>query len=294
MGKGKAWAVVVATDGSPEADAAVRAAAAFPWPAGTRLQGVVAKRSRSTMGGPAHVKAAFDRAFTRIGVRTQSILARAWPDAAVTVIDDGPADGILAQVRRVGAQAVVLGSRGRTGATRLLLGSVSRQVVRSAPCAVLVVRAQPREFDRLVLGVDGSSESRRAVSFVTRLAVPRGGQALVVSIVQPAGPPAGFLVPRSIRGLANRHVARLNARAIRTARKQADAAVAELARAGWRARAMVRLGQPLAELANAVDEMGATLLVLGARGVGGIERLLLGSVAEGALDHARVSVLIAR
>jgi nucleotide-binding universal stress UspA family protein len=43
-----------------------------------------------------------------------------------------------------------------------------------------------------------------------------------------------------------------------------------------------------------VAESDADLLVLGARGVGGLERLLLGSVAEGALDHARVSVLIAR
>ncbi len=294
MGKAPACAVVVATDGSPQAHAAVRAAAMFPWPAGTRLHGVVAKRTRSTMGRPGYVKAAFDRAFTRVGARTQSILAKSWPGAAVMVVDQSPADAILAQVRRLGAQAVVLGSRGRAGATRLLLGSVSRQVVRRAPCAALVVRARPREFRRLVVGVDGSPESGRAVSFVTRLAVPRGGQALVVSVVQPVGHPSGFLVPRSLRALAARHVAALNAQAVRTARRQANAAVAELERAGWRARAMVRLGQPLTELVDAVAETGATLLVLGARGVGGIERVLLGSVAEGALDHAPVSVLIAR
>jgi nucleotide-binding universal stress UspA family protein len=57
---------------------------------------------------------------------------------------------------------------------------------------------------------------------------------------------------------------------------------------------MVRLGQPLAELEDAVVDAGAQLLVVGARGVGGLDRVLLGSVAEGALDHARVSVLIGR
>lgn len=57
---------------------------------------------------------------------------------------------------------------------------------------------------------------------------------------------------------------------------------------------MVRLGRPLSELAAAVAETDAHLLVLGARGVGGLERLLFGSVVEGALDHARVPVLIAR
>lgn len=45
---------------------------------------------------------------------------------------------------------------------------------------------------------------------------------------------------------------------------------------------------------RAIVRLGATSLVLGARGVGGIERLLLGSVAEDAPDHASVSVLIAR
>jgi nucleotide-binding universal stress UspA family protein len=244
------------------------------------------------MGRPSYVKAAFDRAFTRVGVRTQRILASLWPGTAVTVVDESPIEAILAQVRHFRAQAVVLGSRGRGGVTRLLLGSVSRQVVRRAPCAVLVVRGRPREFKRLVVGIDGSPESRKAVSFVARLTVPRGGHALVVRVVEPVGLPSGALLPQSVRAFTARQVAALNAQAVRTARRQANAAVAELERAGWRARAMVRLGQPLPELVDA--EAGATLLVLGARGVGGIERLLLGSVAEGALDHAPVSVLIAK
>ena len=281
MGHASMWAVVIATDGLPEAHAAVRAAAVFPWPAGTRLHGVVAKRTRSTMRRPGHAKAAFDRAFTRVGVRTQSILASSWPDAAVMVVDQSPVDAILAQVRRVGAHAVVLGSRGGGRATPLLLGSVSRQVVRRAPCTALVVRGRPRVFKRLVVGVDQSAESRRAVSFVTRLAVPRRGQALVVRVVEPVGHPPRFLVPRSIRALAGRHVAALNARTLRTARRQANAAAAALERSSWRARAMVCRGRPLPELVDAVVEGGATLLVLGARGVAGTERLLLGSVAEG-------------
>jgi nucleotide-binding universal stress UspA family protein len=294
VGTKPAFAVVVAVDLSPEAAAAVRAAAMFPWPAGTRLRGVVATRTRSTMGRPRYVKMAFDRAFESVGARTRRRLARDWPGSDVTVVDQRPLQAILAQVRHLRARAVVLGSRGRRGAMRLLLGSVSRQVVRRAPCAVLVVRGRPRRFKRLVVGIDGSRESCRAVSFLSRLAAPRGGRVLVVRVVEPARPPSGALVPSSVRGLATRHVATLNARALRTARAQARTATAALEGAGWRARATVRLGQPLPELAEAVAEARAGLLVLGARGTGGIERLLLGSVAEGALDRARVSVLIAR
>lgn len=78
MGRGPGFTVVVATDGSPQARAAIRAAAVFPWPAGVRLHGVVARRTRSTKGRPGHVKAAFDRAFTRLAARTRGILARSW------------------------------------------------------------------------------------------------------------------------------------------------------------------------------------------------------------------------
>lgn len=294
MGRGSAFTVVVATDGSPQARAAVRAAAVFPWPAGARFHGVVARRTRSTMGRPGYVKAAFDRAFTRVGARTRGILARSWSGATVTVVDQSPVEGILARVRHLGADALVLGSRGRAGAARVLLGSVSRRVVRRAPCAVLVVRGRSREFKTLVVGVDGSPESRRAVSFIARLGAPRGGRVLVLRVVRPARPPAGVLVPRSVRALAARHVAALDAAAVRAARRQAHAAVAQLTRGRWQARALVRVGQPLPELMAAVAEAGAQLLVLGARGVGGIDRLLLGSVAEGALDHAPASVLIGR
>jgi nucleotide-binding universal stress UspA family protein len=292
MATSPAFAVVVAVDDSPEAATAARAAAMFPWPAGTRLRGVVATRTRTAMGQPGYVKAAFDRAFERLGARTRRRLAAAWPGSDVTVVAQRPLPAILGHAERVRARAVVLGSRGRRGATRLLLGSVSRRIVRRAPCAVLVVRGRPRRFRRLVVGVDGSRASHRAVAFLTRLPAPPGGRALVVSVVQPARSPSHALVPRSMRALAARHVAALNARAVRAARAQARAAAAALERAGWQARPAVRRGQPLGELMGAVAQTRADLLVLGARGTGGVERLLLGSVAEGALDHAPVSVLI--
>jgi nucleotide-binding universal stress UspA family protein len=59
-------------------------------------------------------------------------------------------------------------------------------------------------------------------------------------------------------------------------------------------RTLVRAGQPLAELLAGVAAARADALVLGARGTGGVERLLLGSVVEGALGEATVPLLVVR
>jgi len=59
-------------------------------------------------------------------------------------------------------------------------------------------------------------------------------------------------------------------------------------------RPLVRTGAPLAELLAAVGAARASLLVVGARGAGGVARLLLGSTAEGALARCPVPVLIVR
>ncbi len=53
-----------------------------------------------------------------------------------------PAEEILAAVRDLGADLVVLATHGRTGLKRLLFGSVAEAVVRRAPCPVVTIRAQ--------------------------------------------------------------------------------------------------------------------------------------------------------
>ena len=71
-----------------------------------------------------------------------------------------------------------------------------------------------------------------------------------------------------------------------------DAGVARLKRAGWKAEGEVRVGAPLASLLKAVAEHRGDVLVVGARAISGLERLLLGSVAGGALNNSPVVLLV--
>jgi len=64
-------------------------------------------------------------------------------DIEVRVIAGEPASALCGLATELGARAIVLGTRGRGGLTRALLGSVSDYVVRNAPCTVVVTRTHP-------------------------------------------------------------------------------------------------------------------------------------------------------
>lgn len=61
-------------------------------------------------------------------------------DCEYQLLKGDPADEILRVAEEAGATVVVIGTKGRSGVARLLLGSVAEQVVRKAPCSVLVVK----------------------------------------------------------------------------------------------------------------------------------------------------------
>ena len=65
--------------------------------------------------------------------------------ADVTVVEDEPAPGIIAEAERSGAAAIVIGSHGRRGLQRFFLGSIAEHVVRHSPIPVVVVRALTRK-----------------------------------------------------------------------------------------------------------------------------------------------------
>jgi nucleotide-binding universal stress UspA family protein len=259
--------VVLGTDGSRMARAAIATTLAFPWPEGAEVLGVVATRPRSRAGRPEYVREAFDRAFRAAARAAEAKLAGRWPGAAVHVIDASPAVAILREAEHVRAKLIVLGCRGRGPVRRLFAGSVSRSVARHARCAVLVVNSS-RRIRRLVVGLDGSANARRAVHLIRGFTPPRGGS---VTLVTALGPSAS---PKASRGL--------------------DRSADLLRTAGWRVTTVLKRGVPLATLLSVVRATDADLLVLGARGVTALERLLVGSVAEGALSRCPVPVLLAR
>jgi len=149
-------------------------------------------------------------------------------------------------------------------------------------------------FRSLLIGVDGSRRASQAVSFVARLTPPPGGRATVLRVVEPARLPSLMLLPSGVRARLEQEATSIQAARVLGARRDVERAARQLRRSGWRARGEVRSGAPLPELMAAIRPSRADLLVLGARGTGGVTRFLLGSVADGATKRSPIAVLVVR
>ena len=293
MAVDRVFRVLIATDGSAPANAAVTTVLGFPWPARTRVQGVTARQAPPNYRQSV-VLAALGRSAQAIAAGARRTLSRRWSAADVTIVNTAPVAGVLREAERFDADVIVVGWRGHGAVRRFLMGSVSRGIVRGAKCAVLVVRRRQREVRRIVIGFDGSANAQRAVDFVSRLPAPRGGHVTLFTAVDHMHMPSHALAPRNVGATVTAEVKRINAE--RTARAEKDLARADatLARAGWRVRTRATTGAPLRDLLDTVDSADAELLVVGARGASGVRYLLLGSVAEGALNRCPVPVLVVR
>jgi nucleotide-binding universal stress UspA family protein len=288
--KTHAFRILVATDGSSQARAALTTVMHFPWPADSQVRIVASRRIRAEYRRSI-LLSALDRNADAAAESARRTLSRRWPDVEAEVVDAAPVKGILDAASRFRADLIVVGWRGHGIMRRLLMGSVARGVVRTASSAVLVVRRAVR-VQRIVLGLDGSRMAGRALDFVSTLTPPTGGLVVLVSAVENLAVPSHALVPNA-RALA-REVKLENARRAETAMRELRQAADRLKRAGWPTRTIVTKGEPLRDLLGAVGSERAQLLVVGARGTSGVRQLLLGSVAQGALDRSPVPVVIAR
>ncbi|WP_033438601.1 universal stress protein [Saccharothrix sp. NRRL B-16314] len=199
-----------------------------------------------------------------------------------TSLEDGYSADVLSRVAR-GAELLAVGSSGRSGLSRALLGSTTADLVHAHHGPTVVVRGDGREDGRVVVGVDGSETSDRAVAFAFEYASRRGGDLLAVHAW--ADLPLEALAPLRNQDANRPHV-----------EAQAEALI-DRSLAPHReeypdvrvSRAVAFDGPAHALLENART---AALLVVGSHGRGAIRRALLGSVGHAVLYHAPCSVAV--
>ena len=290
MATRKQHRILIAIDGSRPAQAALETAVRFPWPSSSQCRGIVARNS--WLFASEEARSAVQESCKVAAFEAGMALTRRWPKSEVVVVDGQAAESILAEAEGFKASTIVVGWRGHGTFRRLLAGSVSRRIAEDAACPVLIVREAPVGVRRFVVGFDGCANAERALDLLSSLELGRGACAFLVNIVEPVIAPAAGRFPASIRAQILGEVASMNEEKKRQGQALVDAGVARLQRAGWKAEGEIRVGAPLASLLKAVAEHRGDVLVLGARGISGVERVLLGSVASGALNNFPVVLLV--
>lgn len=288
--------VVVAVDGSPASDNAVR------WAANTAMKRDIPLRLAASysmpqflyaegMVPPSEVFDEMQRETLQTVDRAREIALEVAPDLRIghAVAEGSPIDMLLEMSRD--CTMVVMGSRGLSGLSGMVLGSVSGAVVSHAYCPVVVVRednavTEATKYGPVVVGVDGSEVSRRATEVAFEEAAARGAELAAVHTwvdTQIQGPGAGYAVSEDHWNAVQAEKDELLGTYLgELSEKYPDVVV----------KKTITRDRPVRALASAAE--GAQLLVTGSHGRGGFKGMLLGSTSRALLQQAPCPMMVVR
>jgi nucleotide-binding universal stress UspA family protein len=202
-----------------------------------------------------------------------------------------PGSSIVDEAAAMGADLVVVGSRGHGTIATMVLGSTASEVVDHAPCPVLVARRE--QLGPVVFADDGSHSARTAEAVFTDWPLFSAEHVTVLTVAEVAVPVAAGFTP----GMYDQALESYTRSADETRREteaEASGEAHRLVDAGIAADAIALEGDPAAEILRFARERGISTIVMGTRGHTGLARLILGSVARNVLLHAGCSVLVVR
>ncbi|PEN15215.1 universal stress protein [Longibacter salinarum] len=184
---------------------------------------------------------------------------------------------------------IVMGTHGRTGVNRLLMGSVAEDVVRSAHCPVLTVRGDvsenpPTRLSRILVPVDFSDGSTLAVAHARELALTYGARLDLLHVVEEVVYPSTYGIEPI--ELPTGEVV-----------ENVENALAELAREKIgieHAVVEARIGYAPASIRDYAQENEIDLIVIATHGRSGLDRLLMGSVTENVVRRAEQPVFVVK
>lgn len=188
---------------------------------------------------------------------------------------------------------VAMGTHGRRGVKRVFFGSTAEEVLRTAPCPVLTTRTEdeaeegrhsPASVERLVVPVDFSKASRGALQYAARLSEVYEAPLALVHVVNLPALPAAYEIDftdtdaRAVEERARDHLQEWGR--FPEVESQIQALVVES-------------GDPASTILDIASEP-EDLIVMATRGLSGLKRTMLGSVAENVLRRAPGPVLTGR
>ena len=213
---------------------------------------------------------------------------------------EGPvADAIVSQAVYGLADLIVLGTHGRSGFERLVLGSVAEKVLRKAACPVLtvppatgdVVPASPM-FRRILCATDFSDGSRHALDYALSLAQEAHAHVSVLHTIEV--PPALEDDTREAMGSGPHSLREYLAAAEHERRARLTDAIPDDVRRAGMADTVLTTGRAYREILRVASERAIDLIVMGIHGRHPADLLFFGSTAQHVVRRAACPVLTLR
>jgi len=205
-----------------------------------------------------------------------------------SLVCEGEPPDILTQVA-LGKEAdlIALGTHGRKGLKRLLLGSVTSGVIAKAHCDVLVVKKPcskcTGDFKSIIVAYDGSEQSRKALARAGRL---NGSDGAAVTVL--------YVIPRYEEMVEFFKTDAIKNSLYAQAEKLLDTARAVAAEGGFAIAAIVQEGPSADRILDIAKRSESDLIVMGSHGWTGVNKAIMGSTTERVIMDAPCPVLIAR
>jgi len=212
---------------------------------------------------------------------------RQW-DVQLEVPTGDPATAVLEKANAWGADLILVGTHGRSGLARAVLGSVSLKLVREAHCSVRVARRRMHDGPiRLLIGDDGSAEAQAAVTAVSRRSWPPCTEARVLAVHE-------ALVTANAEAIGPSLCSQINQDEHFRLNLEANQAGEKLRNAGLIVSPVVEEGDAKEVLLREAKNWNADAIFVGARGLGRVGRFLLGSISSATVAHAPCTVEVVR
>jgi nucleotide-binding universal stress UspA family protein len=190
------------------------------------------------------------------------------------------------------ADLLVVGTHGRSGFERFLLGSVTEKLLRKAPCPVLTVPPHAERgalpsgrFARVLCPMDFSPAALQALGFALELARDPGGVVTVLHVIE-------FLAEHEPRATAHFNVEEFRRALVEEAHERLRKVISEAPAGARTVRDVVSIGRAYTEVLRVGE--GHDLIVMGAQGHSGLALSLFGSTTQYVVRGAACPVLTVR
>lgn len=280
--------LLLATESSEFSEGAIREAIRLAKRCGSKLTALSVIESNPEFGSMA--PAVLEKMEKEVLAHLDGVKARARQEgvACETITYEGEDSYkyIVEEAAKQKSTMIIMGRRGRKGFRRLVMGSTTAWTIGHAPCSVMVVpRAAQVDFKSIVVATDGSTYSAAAASEAIGIAKRNNAKLTVIAVV-----PADIAMVTDIDFAAIERE-KLADQEMLAAEKNAKAVKEAAQKAGVDAQAFVMSGKPADAIIEIARDKSADLIVVGSHGRTGLDRLLMGSVAERVIVMSSCAVL---